>query len=763
MRPGDEAKWRAPRQESSSERLVALDLADNNHAHTPGELEYSHLGTFKPGTLMVVNGAASPAPSTINLECITQTNPNNDYFSAAESRYSPLAAESNRKQAHVRSRSSTGLRDGKARFLSDLAVEEKIPITYIKPEVKPKKRPHSIYTNTRRSSQGADNLASSYQAYTPCSPFENRMAVRNIWQGQEATTDELFLENIQYRPRQDNLVELSATITDVTELSPPSTATSTNTMETPKHHTLRPSPRTSDSGYSSIGSSGGSLRAASREQQYGALRMAAPASQDSPRTVYRTRGQTANSELLAQGNFSGRFEQSLLATVPKHTHGRTMSLDIPRGVAELPSTGPGLAPCTQKSEASKYSELPCSRQSRRLQKRRPSQPPLPIVQSTQPSRGVIPEIPDDVRVKFTRRLSITPGMECLTHTYPSKDHTNSAESTASFSSIEPVSSPIQLEPDHTFTMPTRDRRKSLSFFRRKSVTGKREDGQGGIPSPKVLDFGTIAASLGASPYDPSVLGSLPRDPVENPTHPHQLGQARSRSRSTVSMSSDTAAEYARMRSRDRALHEPEMPEMPQHRKPRWKPKMEIGEAKQLKRHPQPFCIDEAPPMPNIDYSLYPAPLSAKPRLENANVPAANQSRIRASSRPQSPLRPNHTRPPSAHRNIDWEHTLNWEQQALQWSQRRQSIGASLQPRPTGEAKENTAPAPRPRPISYTSQELATFGRFSGGLGYDHEGRGQIGGSAGTRELHSHATPKSIHFKQAYGVDLSDVPIFVQRQ
>lgn len=367
-------------------------------------------------------------------------------------------------------------------------------------------------------------------------------------------------------------------------------------------------------------------------------------------------------------------------------------------------------------------------------------------------------------MKFTRRLSSTPGMECLTHTYPSKDHITSAESTASFSPTESIVSPIQLEPDNAPVPPARGRRRSMSFFRRKSTAAKKEDGhEESIPSAKVLDLGTIAVSLGASPYDPSMFGSFqPREVVENPTHPHQLGQARSRSKSVMSMSSDTAAEYARMRSRDRALPEPEMPEMPQQGKPRRKPKMEIGEAKQLKRRPQTLCFDEAPPMPTIDHSKYATPLSAKPRLENANVPTANQSRIRANSRPESPLRPNTTRPPSAHKNVDWEHTVNWEQHALQWSKRRQSIGDSLRPRPTIEDQENTAPAPRARPMSYTSRELTTFGRFSGGLDYDHEGRGQIGGSAGTRQLHSHATPKSMFFKQSYGIDLSDVPIFVQR-
>ncbi|KAF9692248.1 hypothetical protein EKO04_009429 [Ascochyta lentis] len=765
VKPEDEAKWRAPQQGPSPlDRLVALDLADNSRAQTPGELDYSHLGTYKPGSLMVVNGAASPAPSTVNLQRVTQANENNDYFSVTEPSRSPLAAKNERKEAQGRSRSAVGLRDSKTRSTPDPAGEEKIPITYIKPEINPKKRPQSIAVSTRRPSQSADTLAKDYQAYIPYSPFENRMVSHNIWQDQEAITDELFLEGLQPQPRKD-LVELSATITDVTELSPPSTATSINTLETPNNRMLRPSPRTSDSGYSSISSSGGSSRAFNNEQHPVALRVVDPTRNESPHVRYSAnRRQTMSFELAAQRDVSTQFEQSLLATVPKHGHGRTLSLDIPREVAELPSMDSVLAPSTPQSATSKSSEKPQPRQAKRLQKRRPSQPQLPIVQSAQPSREIIPEVPDDVRVQFTRRLSVTPGMECLTHTYPSKDHISSAESPADSSLAGSVSSPIQLEPDHAPASPTRGRRRSMSFFRRKSMTGKTaDDYEDEIPSPKVLDLGTIAVALGASPYDPSMFGSFERGAVEHPTHPHQLGQARSRSKSAVSMSSDTAAEYARMRSKDRAVPEPETAEMPQQRKPRRKPKMEIGEAKASKRRPQTLSFDEAPPMPTIDHSKYPAPLSAKPRLENANVPAANQSRVRVSSRPQSPLKPNHTRPPSAHKNVDWEHTVNWEQHAVQWSERRQSIGDILRARPIVEAKENTAPARRPRPMSYTARELTTFGRFSGGLDYDHEGRGQIGGSAGTRQLHSYATPKSVFFKQSYGVDLSDVPIFVQRQ
>ncbi|KAL1654871.1 hypothetical protein SLS61_002620 [Didymella pomorum] len=771
LRPGDEAKWQAPKQGPSPlDRLKALDLADSTQAKPPGDMDYSHLLGYKPGTLMVVNGEPSPAPSTVNLTLAGQPNQRNDYFFVNEPAASPLATKSGRKQTKHRSMSAVGVRDSSAKAQADPASEEKIAITYIKPETKPKKRPQSIAVTTRRASQSADTLARDYQAYIPYSPFENQMVIHNIWKEQEATTDELFLEEFQPQQRPDNLVELSATITDVSELSPPSTATSTNTLETPKNRTLRPSPRTSDSGYSSIGSSGGGTKVPTNEEQRQqhpqALRVASPPA-DSPHALYgMSRRQIMSFELPIQGGASHSFEQSLLATVPKrpHGHGRTLSLDIPRDIAELPSMDSVLTPATPQSATTRKTEKQPPRQPRRLQKRRPSQPQLPVVQSALLSREIIPEVPDDVRFKFSRRLSATPGMECLTHTYPSKDHITSTGSTTSFSPVDPVPSPMQLEPDEAPAPPARGRR--MSFFRRKSTSDKKiKDEEDRFPAAQVLDLGTIAVSLGASPYDPSMFGSFEQtEAVDNPTHPHQLGQARShsRSRSAMSMSSDTAAEYARMRSKDRALPEPEMPEIPQ-RKPRRKPRMEIGEAKQSKRRPQTFYFDEAPPMPAIDHAKYAAPLSARPRLEDVDTPTANQSRVRANSRPQSPLRPNHTRPPSAHKNVDWEQKVDWEQHALQWAKRRQSLGDSLRPRPTVEAKENVAPAPRARPMSYTAHELTTFGRYSGGLDYDHEGHGQIGGSAGTRQLHSYASQKSMHFKQSYGVDLSDVPIFVQRQ
>lgn len=52
------------------------------------------------------------------------------------------------------------------------------------------------------------------------------------------------------------------------------------------------------------------------------------------------------------------------------------------------------------------------------------------------------------------------------------------------------------------------------------------------------------------------------------------------------------------------------------------------------------------------------------------------------------------------------------------------------------------------------------GRYEGGLQYGYEPGFGLGGSAGTRSKKTGATRKSIHVSQGFGVDLSDVPIFI---
>ena len=52
------------------------------------------------------------------------------------------------------------------------------------------------------------------------------------------------------------------------------------------------------------------------------------------------------------------------------------------------------------------------------------------------------------------------------------------------------------------------------------------------------------------------------------------------------------------------------------------------------------------------------------------------------------------------------------------------------------------------------------GRYDGGYGFGYEPGYGLGGSAGTRSMKSGASRKSVDVSQGFGIDLSDVPIFV---
>ncbi|TKA43716.1 hypothetical protein B0A49_13397, partial [Cryomyces minteri] len=85
--------------------LAALDLANDRRqlfeerASTPSDINYSHIGALRLGSLHITNGAASPEPSTI-LE-LTQSKPISDaqaeegYYTASEGRSSDDNASQN--------------------------------------------------------------------------------------------------------------------------------------------------------------------------------------------------------------------------------------------------------------------------------------------------------------------------------------------------------------------------------------------------------------------------------------------------------------------------------------------------------------------------------------------------------------------------------------------------------------------------------------------------------------------------------------------
>ena len=89
-------------------KLAALDLAEDGResptprAKTPGDMEYSLLGSLKAGSLYVTNGAPSPAPSALSKLAGRRNSSadipqEEDYFTASEGCTSPVSWTPSRK------------------------------------------------------------------------------------------------------------------------------------------------------------------------------------------------------------------------------------------------------------------------------------------------------------------------------------------------------------------------------------------------------------------------------------------------------------------------------------------------------------------------------------------------------------------------------------------------------------------------------------------------------------------------------------------
>lgn len=99
-------------------RLASLDLAGDGRnsptprAQTPGDMAYSHLGSLQLGSLVVTNGAASPAPSVMSKKVnhrksTPDLSQEEDYFTASEGCGSPTALKQERAtRSHFHSQSA---------------------------------------------------------------------------------------------------------------------------------------------------------------------------------------------------------------------------------------------------------------------------------------------------------------------------------------------------------------------------------------------------------------------------------------------------------------------------------------------------------------------------------------------------------------------------------------------------------------------------------------------------------------------------------
>jgi hypothetical protein len=388
---------------------------------------------------------------------------------------------------------------------------------------------------------------------------------------------------------------------------------------------------------------------------------------------------------------------------------------------------------------------------RKLQKRKPSIQELPVVQSCGPvSEGTVPSVPVEVKHKFTRRLSESPSMDCLTRTYRSTDHVNDdASSSIASLSIRSPSPPLSLESqdkhhkDSALERPTSSRsgiRRSLSLFRSMSKTRKleKEIEQSRLEKEAptiVLDLGSIAMSLGQSPYD-AAMAPTRRKSMTLPTHPHQLGNVQPEAKSTVNMDAETAIEFARMRSKDRALSRPSMPQRPR------------SFHAITRRIPYDLYEDvpdvpPVPPLPAMEATRLAVPSEPEPVQPVEQQPPVDRrpsASFRARTSGRGPVVAEIIEKFDQNgQAIPQAASQDWQPHAQLWSQRRKSIGEDLRQR-----AEVTQ-------VHSHAMEQATVpqipAKYTG---------------PGIRQLHSYASRRSTHSSHRRGMSSSHVPMFLER-
>ncbi|RMZ73983.1 proteophosphoglycan ppg4 [Pyrenophora seminiperda CCB06] len=734
----EEAKWRSkpkPTSQLPSQTIAYLTKEASEkpmpRAETPTDMNYSQLGSLKLGSLVVTNGA--PSPSFSARDSRPRQAETDEYFSAAEENSSPLMMKSARRRGPAKSMSAA-LPQSSPLYQMDTP---DVPLPYdirtvtntaiIKPSSLPKlvelaasNEPSQRSLRVMNMSiPSASQLAHSYQADIPTSPFEPSVKESPTFADEDLV---LYDASFQTAPIFQDAFFAEPEPQSEAKVSMPSS------QKSKKRSDQRPSPRTMDSGYSS----GGSMRMADQNQPCcrcsGTLQESEMTSQKGmPKSILRNKSTNSSNSPSSSSAEEGDLK----------VNRRPSSLQIPihssSSSARSSASESLLSPQTPRSitSGSSFESNSSKPQKKHQHRSRPSQTQNVVVQSCQPiPEGTIPEVPIQVRAKFERRMSQFPEVECLTHTYPTKDHVSVKErnDTTTFPVLDTVKPLAELEPERSTTAPMHSRRKSLSFLRRKPSTSKHElEKEAEMIVPHVIDFGTSAMSLGTSPYD-AAMSRLSKPSVSSPTHPYQLGSL-PRTKSMVNMDSKAATEYARLHSRDLAFTDQNMPR--QRRKSCHNIKMEAGEATAVRRRPQGSDI---PPVPAIDTTRFSVSPVAKPLLGSSrSEQRASQIASNYESRPQMLAVP----PQGGHR-------------------RRKSTGEVLHSK---KAIANGSVPPKPQAL----EDIASWGRFSGGLQYNYEGRGAgVGGSAGTRQLHSYASVKSLHYKHQYGVDLSDVPIMLQR-
>lgn len=597
-------------------------------AETPSDQQY--LGSFQPGSLMITNGSASPAPSiapkrSARKLSTADTTLEEDYFTASEGRISeelhrtPVDLESGepplptpwptvmtgtrhnasegeprKSRTQERTRASSPLK--RQLHIETSNVEE----TPIRDQVAVKHTPTEDQPSTGNCEirRTATFFARTYSVDIPDSPFstdppkvaetpESRFS--QTFQLPDPSPGSSLSSSSQstpdFRAEAFKILDgrgLSVTAVELDVTPPISRSGSARMDKAANPVSTRPVPKKADSGYSLTAS----LRIRQRVER----------SQDSERRQSEPRSEASNSadrsaparlysfEEMLEKELPATPQQTVEASLPEEkveekveptaaTKSRSRSKSLKR--FSRPSFFSSPSSTTVESQATSTVASPVSEKNtptkpKKLQKRRQPKD-LPVMQEARAlDAGEIPSVPDSVVQNFSHRIVSNPGMDHLQRTFASVDHEDSVKD-AKDDGVYDI--PVKF-PSTGRTPPPRSKSETnlrglaeelapappqhryiprLPFFGKKSAEPQQRASD--EPHFGVSDFGTVAQSLGGSPYDIAMSANQNKIVSTRPTHRAGLSTNTSRPKSMVEMDSATAAEFAKQRSRDRQAAE----------------------------------------------------------------------------------------------------------------------------------------------------------------------------------------------------------------
>ncbi|MCJ1447721.1 MAG: hypothetical protein MMC23_008232 [Stictis urceolatum] len=338
-------------------------------------------------------------------------------------------------------------------------------------------------------------------------------------------------------------------------------------------------------------------------------------------------------------------------------------------------------------------------------------------------------------------------------------------------------------------------------------------------APNISDFGDVTGALGQSPYDIAYSTRDSSPPKRSSTaHPHQFTTAMPRAKSMVGMNDAEASSLSQRRHyygnhRPTPQHQttptPPIPSQPHSAKPSQSRHFDDrGGIPGKMPRPKSMQAADIPPLPAIpvktqidDMEKQAKRANRRTMLDPSTKPwesftvawaqrrksagegllsRPEQGPRAASDRPhmtthheasESPVRRSSTRPhPSQAENLSVPKHSSRQHLAVPEPRPKPRPHSSQNPSPSLSASSSVYSLRSDSNVSTQSKQsklgvqegtvARLSGRFENGFAYAYEHGSGIGGSAGTRSAHTVASRKSVEWGKSYGIDLSDVPIFV---